>query len=237
MPTTGPSHGTARKRFDFLYHDIDSMPLRANDSTAFVDLLLGGNYQITLGGAFTGNGSLDLGDNGILGADLLAFEALVKLDSIDVNADIRIGVAGAQNADPDVIAQSAWFKIKGASGTDVHTVSIETDDATLNIDDEPTAKTLVIGEWSRFRIDFATGIQSVSSPGVSKGGLGSVQFSMSRTSASKHFMDKVSPTKHMDMAALGATIALQPMVHGVQATAVGTTVLQIRELIMEYRTH
>ena len=50
MPTTGPSHGTARKVFDFLYHDIDSMPLRANDSTAFVDLLVGGNYQITLGG-------------------------------------------------------------------------------------------------------------------------------------------------------------------------------------------
>ena len=58
MPTTGPSHGTARKRFDVLYHDIDSMPLRANDSTAFVDLLVGGNYQITLGGSSTGDASI-----------------------------------------------------------------------------------------------------------------------------------------------------------------------------------
>ena len=64
-----------------------------------------------------------------------------------------------------------------------------------------------------------------------------MQFSMARTSVGNMFMSKISPTKHMDMAAIGSTIVLQPMVHGVQATAVGTTVLQVRELIMEYRTH
>lgn len=229
------AHGTYKKVFDFLNFDLDNLDLRMNDTAAFVDAFSGGAVQITLGGAATGNGSLDLGDNGIVASDLLAFEALVKLNSIDTNADFRIGMCGAHNADPDVIAQSAWFKIKGAAGTNAHTVSVETDDGTTNIDDEPTAKTLVIGAWNRLRIDFATGIQSISAPGVSKGGLGSVQFSMGRISRGNMFMDPIRPTKHMDMSAASAAV-LQPMVHGVQAVATGTTVLLIKELCMEYRT-
>ena len=236
MPVTGPSHEVRKKVFDFLYHDIDAMPLRQNASTAFVNILKDGNFQLTLGGAATGNGSLDLGNIGIQAQDLVSFEALIKLDSIDVNASMCIGMAGTFNADPDVIAQSAWFKIIGAAGTDAHTIVIETDDGTTNIDDEPTGKTLVIGQWARLRIDFATGIQSISAPGLSKGGLGSVQFSMPRTSSGNMFLDKVKATKHMDMSAITGTQFLQPMVHGVQATTTGTTVLQVKQLCVEYRT-
>lgn len=238
MATTGPSHGTARKVWDFLVKDVASLSLNINDSTALVDSFVAGDLKLAIGGA-TGNGSVDLSNNGILGADLLAIEFLVKLAAIDTNSDIRIGVAGTHNDDPDVIAQSAWFKIAGASGTNVHTVSIETDDATLNIDDEPTDRVLTIGEWSRLRIDFATGIQSISAPGVSKGGLGSVEFSMARLSVGNMFMSKVVPTKHMDMAALGSTVALQPMIHAVQSSGAAspTTDLFVRQIMMEYRTH
>ena len=237
MSSAGISHGAVTRVFDFLTHDPTVMPLNVRDSVSLVDSFAQGGIKFALG--TVGNGSLDMADNGVLPADLIAVEWLVKLEAIDVNSDIRIGVSGAHNADPDVIAQSAWFKIKGASGSDAHTVSIETDDATLDINDEATAKTLVINAWTRFRIDFKTGIQSISSPGTSKGGLGSVQFSMGRTSQSNMFMSKIAPTKHMDMNAISATALLQPMCHFVQATATAspTTDLIIKSVKLEYRTH
>lgn len=237
MTTAGISHGTRKVVYDFLHAAVTSLPLRVNDTAAFVDAFEAGNLKITLGGAATGNGSVDLADNGLLAKDIKAAEFLVKLDSIDTNADFRIGLAGAHNADPDAIAQCAWFKIAGAAGTNEHTVSVETDDATLNIDNEPTAKKLVIGAWHRLRIDLATGIQTISPPAKSKGGLGSVQFYIGRESQGNTFLDPVKLTKHMDISAIGAAVALQPMIHGVQSSSTGTTVLNVRQIALEYATH
>lgn len=238
MSSAGISHGATTRVFDFLAHDLDIMPLNVRDADGSTTVTFAqGGLKYAIG--TTGNGSLDMANTGVLPADLISIEWLVKLEAIDDDTDIRIGISGAHNADPDVIAQCAWFKILGGTGTDVHTISIETDDATLNIDDEPTGKTLVIDAWTRFRIDFKTGIQSISAPGTSKGGLGSVQFFMGRTSQGNMFMDKVAPTKHMDMAAIGATTLLQPMIHFVQSTGTAspTTDLIIKCCKLEYRTH
>lgn len=232
-----PSKGTAQKRFHFLHHDIDAMPLRANDTSAFVSSLLAGNYRLTLGGAATGNGSLDFGGNGILAADLISMEILLRLNSIDVNSTICIGMASAFNADPDVVAEAAWFKIIGAAGTNAHTMSVESDDGTTNIDDEPTAKTLPIGQFCRLGIDFKLGQQTISPPATSKGGLGSLVFSGPRITVGESFLSPIKLTQHMDISAIGATVALQPMILGVQATTTGTTVLDVREIVLEYVTH
>jgi len=232
------SHGANRKKFDFLFNDAGSMPFRANTGVGLATTFVDGAINLSIGAA-VGSGSLDMNATGLLAVDLISIEFLIKLKAIDVNSRITLGVASAYNADPDVVAESAWFKIIGTGASDAHSVVIESDDATTNIDDEATSKTLVIDAWSRMKIDFATGIQSISSPGVSKGGLGSLRYEMGRTSVGSHFMSKISPTQHMDFSAVGAAIQLQPMILTQQVTALASpaTVLQVKEIILEYQTH
>jgi hypothetical protein len=85
--------------------------------------------------------------------------------------------------------------------------------------------------------DFATGIQSISAPNLSKGGLGSVRFQASRDSSGNAFAEHVMPSeagKHMDMS--DAVGPLQPFI---QVRLVGApdsaVTVELKEFTLEYR--
>ena len=79
---------------------------------------------------------------------------------------------------------------------------------------------------ARTKIDLRTGIQSISPPGVSKGGTGSVEFTASeqRYGQDQHLMLQ----KHMDMSAY--TAGLQIVAGMIQATGTGTATLDIKQI-------
>lgn len=228
-------HQTAVKKWDFFEATIADLPLRIQDNVVTTSLVAG-SLQFSAGG--TGESTVDLGGtNGFAKADLIAFEAVLKTDLIDDDLDIRVGMASAYNADPDVIAESAWFKIRGKAGAaNANDVFLETDDGTTDNNDIACSKTMQVGAWHRFRIDFAKGIQSISPPGTSKGGFGAVLFSSARESQGNNFMDVCKPAQHMDMSA-----ASGPLAPFVQVRLVGapdaTVTVDLREICVEYKVY
>lgn len=228
-------HQTAVKRYDFFEATVADLALRVQDNIV-TSSLVGGALQFSAGGA--GESTVDLGGtNGWALADLLRFEAVLKTDLIDDDLDIRVGMASAYNADPDVIAESVWFKIRGKAGAaNANDVFVETDDGTIDNNDIAISKTMEVGVYQRYQIDFSSGIQSISTPGVSKGGFGSVQFKCGRVSQGNSFLEHARPNQHMDMSA--ASGPLQPFV---QVRLVGvpdaTVTVDLREICVEYRVY
>jgi hypothetical protein len=230
-------HRTSKKIFDFNVATVADLDLRVQDSVV-TSALAGGELVITAAAA--GNCTIDLGGNGFAKADLLAIEAVMHLDIIDDDLDIRIGVSNTFNADPDVIAESAWFKIKGLAGAaNAHSIFVETDDGTLDLNEKLTNKQVSLGMYQRFRIDFATGIQSVAPPNASKGGYGSVDFSCSRQSSGNPFMEHINPSEvgqHMDMDLCAGP--LQPFIQ-VRLTGApdATVTAKLKQICVEHRVY
>lgn len=230
-------HRTAVTRYDFNLATIADSPLRVQDNVVTTSLV-GGELVFSAGG--TGESTVDLGGNGFQKADLLTFEAVMHFDSFDEDLDVRVGVASAYNADPDVIAESAWFKLRGKAGAaNANDVFVETDDGTVDNNDTATNKDVIIGQYQRYRIDFATGIQSVAPPAASKGGYGSVDFSCSRVSSGNSFMEHITPAelgKHMDM-----DLASGPFGPFIQVRLVGapgaTVTAKLKEICITHRVY
>jgi hypothetical protein len=88
--------------------------------------------------------------------------------------------------------------------------------------------------WYRFRMDFKEGIQSVSVPSLSKGGKGSVQFSVTDE---RGWVAKPQLQAHMDMSAYSGFLQPYFSVFSANNPADGNVTLSIKEITVEHRTH
>lgn len=108
--------------------------------------------------------------------NLLWIQMLIELtwsSTFPTASSAAWGVASARNDAIDSIAAQALFRVSGTAA-----VFCESDDGTNDVDDKSTGQTMATGVARRFEINFAEGVQSVSPPGVSKGGKGNVVFKM-----------------------------------------------------------
>lgn len=230
------SHGTTRKVYSFLAAEKADLDVRVQDSV-ITSTLADGCLRFSAAGA--GSSTVDLADNGVPKALLRKVDFLFKTDLIDSDLDIRMGVASAYNVDPDVIPEVALFKIRGTGVSNAHSVYVETRDSVRDLKGTLTDKQVALAQWHRYSIDFATGTQSISVPGKSKGGYGSVRFIASRESSGKVFASPVGLQqigKHMDMD--DSNGPFQPFF---QVRLVGapdaTVTVDLKEIGVEYLTH
>lgn len=172
------------------------------------------------------NDSVYLHWNGKLYFDidkLLFVEYLFSLVNVaaDANTEVIFGMASAYNANPDAVAASVWAL--GKAGVWYG----ESDDGTTDVNDEPAGIRFANGKLMRVRIDFKTGIQSVSPPSKSKGGKGSIQMTMTDTLG---WQQHAKFSKHLDMSAY--TAGLQPYFGLRQPTAIGTAEVWVQKLFI-----
>lgn len=162
--------------------------------------------------------------------DLLAVEFLFRIEAWHANTDAVLGLGSTFNADPDAIQESVWFRIGGS--TQGRTLYVESDDNVTNIDDEPTGIVLPNDAWTRARINFATGIQSIGAPGASKGGKSSIQFTVTDD---KGFARHLLLPKHIDMSAYSGR--LQPIIgaHQVTNNAGSQVYLYLKSMKVEFK--
>jgi hypothetical protein len=91
--------------------------------------------------------------------DLQRVEMRVKLDAVlTTGTELVFGVGSARNDTTDSVAANAWFKMVGASSTTA--VYVETDDGSVDDDDNDTGETLGTS-FKRFVIDFTGGKSDV----------------------------------------------------------------------------
>ena len=105
---------------------------------------------------------LHFGDNECLSLKQgLIFEARVTFSTLPTTGTETVqavlGLAGDHNTDLDTIDVGAWFRVESAANT---ALLWETDDDSVNDDDNATGITLVAGTYNIFRID-ATDIAAV----------------------------------------------------------------------------
>lgn len=202
----------------------------ATVGTGAVDLTNANGATFTVGAA-SDQGKLHFGDVLVYDIDdLLDVEYLFKISDWDANAEAVLGMSSAYNADPDVIAQSAWFKVAG--GSNGRNLVVETDDGTTNLDDQATGVEVPVDTWMRCRIDFATGIQSVSPPGTSIAGKGSLKFTATDANGyCQHF----SFPQHMDMSAYSGGLQLMFGLRQVSGTPSGTPTLYVKNIKVRAR--
>jgi hypothetical protein len=104
-------------------------------------------------------------------ADVLKVEFVAKLPAaLGAGDELFLGLAGAE-AVIGSLAQGIGFHFDATSEARAAIID------TTAVTEEQTGLT-VVDTWRRFVIDLYTGVQSVSPPGVSVGGLGNIQFSI-----------------------------------------------------------
>jgi len=143
---------------------------------------------------------------------LLLVEFWLKASAAYTAADsLAFGMCSARNDTIDSLANHASFRLIGSNQ-----VYCESDDSVNDVDDKDTGQTLVAAV-KKFTLDFGSGIQSVSPPGVTKGGKANVQFLMSDPQGS---LRRVCANTLFDLS--NTALGLQPFVQ--IAKTVGTTV-------------
>ena len=145
---------------------------------------------------------------------LLLVEFWIKCSAAFAATDsLAFGMASARNDAIDSLANHASFRLIGSNQ-----VYVESDDAVNDVDDKDTGATLV-AVVKKFAIDFASGIQTKSPPGVSVGGKGNVKFLMNDAQGS---LNQVCKGTLFDMS--NTALGLQPYVQlqKTQATTVPT---------------
>lgn len=91
--------------------------------------------------------------------DIQRVEMRVKLGAtFTTGSELVFGVGSARNDTTDSVACNAWFKMVGASSTTA--VYVETDDGSIDDDDNATGETLGTS-FKRFVIDFTGGKSNV----------------------------------------------------------------------------
>lgn len=150
-----------------------------------------------------GEGLINLGDDLPWDIDdLNSIEFYAKLTAWNAQAVGWIGVAGDTSAgtDPDAFPVNAMFKITGANAD----IAVQTDDGTNDLS-YATGHQVTMGKWQCFKIDFQSGVQTISPPGKSKGGKASVQFMCGDYA---QYPQHIRPTVHMDMSAYAGSLQL-----------------------------
>lgn len=113
--------------------------------------------------------------------DIQRVEMRVKLGAAFTSgSELVFGVGSARNDTTDSVAAHAWFKMVGASSTTQ--VYVETDDGSVDDDDNATGETLGTS-FKRFVIDFTGGKSDVKFYIDGKRVLGGTTFSLSNYSA------------------------------------------------------
>lgn len=157
--------------------------------------------------------------------DLIRVSFLAKISAaLDSSVTAVIGLASAQNADPDAITEAAFFKLAGSNS-----LLCETDDGTTNNDDIATGTTLA-ATYKRLVIDFKTGVHSQDPPSLSLGGKSNVLFSVDNGNGS---LRRVARNQRFDMSAYAGNLQLLAQIQKTSGTATGT--LSILEAEVEYR--
>ena len=134
-------------------------------------------------------------------------------------SQIVIGLASAQNDDPDAVAQVAWFRLNGTA-----VVKLETKDGTnsqlaFNTGVSLPKLTLVEGV-----IDIATEIQTVAPPGINKAGKGNVTFFLDNPVTG--ISQKVSGAALFDMSAYSGGLQLFAQVQKTSSTDVASLTIK-----------
>jgi hypothetical protein len=144
--------------------------------------------------------------------------------TLDAATSIAIGMISARNDAIDSIAEAALFRLIGSNA-----LVVETDDGTNNNDDVATG--IELGTTTRrLSIDFASGVQTVAPPGVSKGGKGSVLFSAENASG---LLRPVAQNQLFDMSNYAG--GLQPFVQIQKTADTNVDFVQIKRVRIEYR--
>lgn len=144
--------------------------------------------------------------------------------TLDSATQLAFGMVSARNDDIDTIGEAALFRLIANNN-----VVVETDDGTNNNDDVSTGLTLGT-TTRRFSIDFATGVQTVAPPGVSKGGKGSIEFSAEN---SQGLLRPVARNTLFDMSNYAG--GLQPFVQLQKTSDANQDYVQVKRVRIEYR--
>lgn len=151
--------------------------------------------------------------NNVLIYDVRQLQAvwwIAQVAGIDSVTTLTMGVGSAQADTADSVATNAWFRIEGSASTSA--VVVETDDATLDLDDKATGQTLA-ASYKKFLIDFSNG-------------LGNVQF----------FIDgaRVAAGTLFDMSNLTAGLNVQPFVQLQKASGTGVPSVTLAQFGVQY---
>lgn len=162
---------------------------------------------------------------------LKAVEYLARLDNWNADARAYLGVGSAYNADPALVAQRAWFELGGTAVASRYPIVVRTDDAT-NDRSQTSRFRLAEDVWTRFRLDFATGIQTIAPPGKSKGGKASVRYSV--TDDMSLGAQRNEPiTQHLDMSNYSGGLQLYFGVRQASGTQTNAAVI-VKNISVEY---
>lgn len=157
--------------------------------------------------------------------DLVRVSFLAKVSaSLAAAVTAVFGVASAQHATPDSVAEHAWFRLQGSNA-----LLVETDDGTRDNDDVATGVSLST-TYRRCVIDFSAGNLTQSPPSASLGGKSDVRFSVSDDFGS---LRRVAGGTSFDMRGYSGNLQLIAQIQKTVGTAVGT--LSIMEIEVEYK--
>lgn len=159
---------------------------------------------------------------------LSSIEYDFRITAWDAVASAYLGVGSAFNADPTLIAAHAFVKAGGHASAPP--VSVETDDGTNDLSVSANM-TLPLNQRCVCKIDFRTGIQSVSVPSTSLGGKGSLQFTCTASNGSTRHMNQLS--SHMDMSNYSG--GLQPVFGIILSGSPGAAcTMYVKSVIVEF---
>ena len=137
-------------------------------------------------------------------------EWVAKVAGVDSVTTIVFGVGSAQNDTADSVATNAWFRMQGSVSTT--NVVVESDDATLDLDDKATGKTLA-DTYKTFQINFQYGIDDV-----------------------RFYIDgeRVTAGTTFDMGELTAGLNVQPFVQLQKASGTGVPEITLKKCLIRY---
>lgn len=151
--------------------------------------------------------------NDVLMLDLAHLQRLwwiIKVAAVDSVTTIVAGVGSAQNNTEDSMATNAWFRLQGSASTSA--VVVETDDATLDLDDKATGKTLG-STYKKLLLDFTYGLADV-----------------------RFYFDgeRVAQATKFDMSNLTAGLNVQPFLQLHKASGTGVPAVTIAQYGVQY---
>ena len=152
--------------------------------------------------------------NDVLMYDLRLLQKLwfiAKVAGITSTTVLSFGLGSARNDDEDVVAESAYFKMEGATSTTA--VVVETDDATNEQTDVATGKTLA-AVYKKFEMDFTQGLDNV-------------RFAIDG--------DRVASATTFDMSDATAGQNVQPIIQVSKTSAAGVAAIHIAQIGIQYK--
>lgn len=152
--------------------------------------------------------------NDVLPYDLAMLQRIwfiAKVAGIDSVTTLTMGVGSARHDVPDSVAVNAWFRIEGSASTSL--VVCETDDGTIDNDDNPTGASLG-STYKKFEIDFTQGLSDV-----------------------RFLIDgaRVASSQTFSLAAVSAGQNVQPLVQIQKASGTGVPSITIAQFGAQYR--